>query len=100
MAFRFCLIVCLVAPPITWGATGVPGADAGCSAVGTPGGAQIVRETAKTNKTFSTSWLATAYAVVLHLSTPVINEHVRQNDTASSLSLDSPPLAPRPPPQA
>jgi hypothetical protein len=100
MAFRFCLIVCLVAPPVAWSATAVPGADAGCSAVSTPSGAQILREAAKTTKTFSTSWLATAQFVALHHLAPVTNEVVLEIRTASSLSLDSPPLAPRPPPQA
>jgi len=110
MAFRFCLIVCLVTTPVTWSSIGVAGPNAGCSAVATPthlrqgsggqGRAQILREAAKTTKTFSTSWLAAADIIAVHRPAPITNDVVRQIDTASSLSLDTPPLAPRPPPHA
>ena len=96
MAFRVCLIVCLVAPPIAWDGASVTGSAASCSVVGAP----TASAEAKAHKTFSTAWLATAEIVVLRLPTLAANDESRQVNTASMLMLDAPPLAPRPPPQA
>src|SRR5262245_13066336 len=98
MALRLCLIVCLVAPPASWVSVDSTGADQGCSAVNTPSGAQLVREAAKTEKPAATPWLAMLELPVTHVPAFVTNFSTINPQAASHVTLDAPPLAPRPPP--
>ena len=102
-AFVLALVLSVASPPVAWGAM----ADSPLKPVAsvslassTSAASQLVRDVAKAEKTFSGGWLTApdapatshefaASALVVHSTTPSPN-----------LSLDCPPLAPRPPPLA
>ena len=102
-AFVLALILNVAAPPAAWptlsNAAPVSAAD---SAMASPAGAlcQLVRDSAKGEKTFSNGWFAApprAATVPVPSDTHDAVAHVSQ---LRFLAIDSPPLAPRPPPSS
>jgi hypothetical protein len=99
-AFVLALILNVAAPP-DWpvGGTATP-TSAADSAMASPAGAlcQLVRDSAKAEKTFSNGWFAAAtHTATLPAPSDADDAFVHASQLRS-LAIDSPPLAPRPPP--
>ena len=100
-AFVLALILNVAAPPAVWpvGVTATP-TSAADSAMASPAGAlcQLVRDSAKAEKTFSNGWFAAApHTATLPAPSDADDAFVHALQR-HSLAIDSPPLAPRPPP--
>jgi hypothetical protein len=70
------------------------------AAMGSPAGAlcQLVRDCAKAEKTFSGGWFAAADRAPSLLITAAAVEAIAPASPPHAVAIDSPPLAPRPPP--
>jgi hypothetical protein len=95
------VILCLSAPPVPLAGSDRPAPDlAGSIAFGSaaPATSHAVRAAAKADKTFGSSSLIAPPRITLHApdSEPA-RADLRAGDPRN-LSLDTPPLAPRPPP--
>lgn len=101
-AFVLALILGVAAPPVVSSiAAAASPAGAAESALAPPAGAlcKLVRDSAKAEKTFSNGWFAaTAHTPALPAPSDA-NEAFAHASPLHSLAIDSPPLAPRPPPQ-
>ena len=100
-AFVLALLLSLATPPGLW-----PAGDSasphqgGAAAMSAPAGAlcQLVRDTATAEKTHSGGWCA-AIERASSLSLPIDSDHPRPHASQlHAIAIDSPPLAPRPPP--
>ena len=102
-AFVLALILSVASPPVAWSAMGdsLPRAGASASLASTASAAsQLVRDTTTAEKTFSGGWLSAPEAPVHHQEFAGSVVVVHQTSQPPNLSLDCPPLAPRPPPLA
>jgi hypothetical protein len=102
-AFVLALLVSVASPPVAWSAMAdsSPKAGASVSLASTASAAsQLVRDTAKAEKTFSGGWLTAPEAPAHHQEFEGSVLVVHQTSQPPNLSLDCPPLAPRPPPLA
>ena len=99
-AFVLATILCLAAPPLTWGAIELssPGASSMSMAAPSTTTSQLIRAFAKAEKTFTFGY-AIAHASAIELVPPGYTRRVPHVDyQPPSLAPDEPPLAPRPPP--
>jgi hypothetical protein len=101
-AFVLALLFSLAAPPGVWsaGVNAPPQQDGALSGMSAPPGVlcQIVRDSAKAEKTFSGGWSA-AIERAPSLAGPLDSDHPSAHASQRrALAIDSPPLAPRPPP--
>jgi len=96
------LILCLSAPQLSWGATEVPSVQTSGADLGSPASStfHIVRATAKADKIFSGGYLAAPENPARHTPAQDVATATARPSTPTSLALDCPPLAPRPPPLA
>ena len=98
--FVLATILCLAAPPLTWGAIELssPGTSSMSMAAPSTSTSQLIRAIAKAEKTFAFGY-ALAHASVIELVPPDDARHVAEvDDETPSPASDQPPLAPRPPP--
>jgi len=100
-AFVLALVLSVSTPPVAWSAMAdsplKPGASVSLASA-TSAASQLVRDTAKAEKTFSGGWQAVPEAPTYHQAFEGSVLVVDQTTQPPNLSLDSPPLAPRPPP--
>jgi hypothetical protein len=103
-AFVLALLLSLVTPPGVWQTApdSSAGKGAATAAMGSPAGAvcQLVRDFAKADKTFSSSWLpaldrASSFPLVVDFDHPIAHASLLH-----AIAIDCPPLSPRPPPVA
>jgi hypothetical protein len=101
-AFVLALLLSLVTPPGVWppGPESSSGKGAATAAMGSPAGAvcQLVRDCAKADKTFSSSWLpaldrAASFPLIVDFDRPIAHASLLH-----AIAIDCPPLSPRPPP--
>lgn len=100
-AFVLALVLSVASPPVAWRAMADSSPKAGAPvslASTTSAASQLVRDTANADKTFSGGWQAAAEAPVHHQEFEGSVLLVHQTSQPPNLSLDCPPLAPRPPP--
>ncbi len=100
-AFVLALVLSVASPPVAWSAMAdsSPKTGASVSLASTASAAsQLVRDTAKAEKTFSGGWLTAPDAPAHHQEFAGSVLVVHQTSQPPNLSLDCPPLAPRPPP--
>lgn len=101
-AFVLALILHVVAAPAVWPSAG-HGAPVGAteSVMAPPAGAlcQLVRESARAEKTFSNGWLAAPPGAATLPAPSDANAAPAHASPLLSLAIDSPPLAARPPPR-
>ena len=95
------LVLCLCAPQVPLGALDLPVPDpAGSVAFGTaaPASSHVIRATAKADKTFGSGALIAPPRLTLHAPGGDPSHADLRAGNPRNLSLDTPPLAPRPPP--
>ena len=94
------LILSIVAPPMTWAGASEGSSPAGISSLAAPAATicKLGRNTAKADKTFSTDWAAALDRQPQHPAPEDAIVVVARAASLSHLDLDTPPLAPRPPP--
>jgi hypothetical protein len=94
------LIAGVIAPPVPWTAAPEAAPKAAASALAAPASpaCALVRNAAKAEKTFSTDWAAAVDCQPRHPASAVATARIDAATSPSHLDLDSPPLAPRPPP--
>jgi len=100
-AFILALVLNVAAPPAVWPVSGTATpTSAADSAMASPAGAlcQLVRDSAKAEKTFSNGWFAAAPHTATLPGPSDANDAFVPASQLRSLAIDSPPLAPRPPP--
>lgn len=100
-AFVLALVLGVASPPVAWSAM----ADsplksaASVSLASSPSAAsQLVRDSAKADKTFSGGWLTPPESPAQHQAFEGSVLSAKQATPPPNLPLDCPPLAPRPPP--
>ncbi|HEX4915000.1 MAG TPA: hypothetical protein VFV51_13625 [Vicinamibacterales bacterium] len=102
-AFVLALLVSLAAPPGGWqaGVNASPPPDARDGLSAPPGVVcQLVRDCGKAEKTFSGGWSA-ALSRAFSLPRPLDSDHPSAHaPQRRAIAIDSPPLAPRPPPSS
>jgi len=101
-AFVLALLVSLAAPPGVWqaGVNASSQQDGALSGMSAPsaGLCQLVRDCAKAEKTFSGGWSA-AMERASSRPHPLVSEHPSPHASQlRAIAINSPPLAPRPPP--
>jgi hypothetical protein len=100
--FVLALILSVAAPLAAWPAAGKPApASATDSAMASPAGTlcQLVRDSAKAEKTFSNGWFATPPRTATLPAPSDADDAFAHASQLHSLAIDGPPLAPRPPPR-
>jgi hypothetical protein len=100
-AFVLALILSVAAPPAAWPTAGnATPAGAADSAMASPAGAlcQLVRDSAKAEKSFSNGWFAAPPRTATLLPPSDADDAFAHASQLHSLAIDSPPVAPRPPP--
>jgi hypothetical protein len=99
--FVLALILSVAAPPSAWplGVTAAPTSSAD-SAMASPAGAlcQLVRDSAKAEKTFASGWFAAPQRVAAMPPFTVGDRDTPQPSHLHPIGFDAPPLTPRPPP--
>jgi hypothetical protein len=99
--FVFALILSVAAPPLASSiAAAASASGAAESALAPPAGAlcKLVRDSAKAEKTFSGGWFAAAQRVAMVPTIAFADDAIAHAPQLHALAIDSPPLAPRPPP--
>ncbi len=100
-AFVLALILNVTAPPAVWplGGTATP-TSATDSAMASPAGAlcQLVRDSAKAEKTFASGWFAAPQRATAVPPLAVADHDTLQPSYPHEIGFDAPPLAARPPP--
>ena len=97
------LVLSVASPPVAWSAMADAPLKSGAAvslASTTSAASQLVRDTAKAEKTFSGGWLNAPETPAHHQAFEGSVLVVDQAAQPPNLSLDCPPLAPRPPPLA
>jgi hypothetical protein len=101
-AFVLALILSVAAPPLASSmAAAASASGAAESALAPPAGAlcKLVRDSAKAEKTFSGGWFAAAaQRVAMVPAIAFADVAIAHTPQSHALAIDSPPLAPRPPP--
>src|SRR5688500_2818042 len=95
------LVLNVAAPPAAWPAAGTAApVSATDSAMASPAGAlcQLVRDSAKAETTVSNGWFATPPRTATLPAPSDADDAFAHASQLHSLAIDSPPLAPRPPP--
>jgi hypothetical protein len=94
------LVVGVAAPPLTWGRAPDLSANAGAAALASPSATicKLGRNSAKAEKTFAGEWAATLDRQPQDPASGHAIVRVAPAAQASHLDLDTPPIAPRPPP--
>jgi hypothetical protein len=101
--FVLALLLSVASPPVAWSAMADSSPKAGASvslASTTSAASQLVRGTAKAEKSLSGGWLSAPEAPAFHQEFEGSVGVVHQTSQPPNLSLDCPPLTPRPPPLA
>lgn len=99
--FVLALILNVAAPPVAWPTAGnAAPVSATDSAMASPAGAlcQLVRDSAKGEKTFSNGWFAAPPRTAALPAPSDADDAFAHASQPHSLAIDSPPIAPRPPP--
>lgn len=96
------LILCLSAPQVPWGSIEQRSSQSGCPDLASPASSssQIVRATAKADKTFSGGGLSAPESPSFYLHAQDVETATTRPSDPPNLALNCPPLAPRPPPLA
>src|SRR5688572_32610853 len=100
-AFSLALILSVAAPPLASSmAAAASASGAGEAALEPPAGAlcKLVRDSAKAEKTFDNGWFAAPQRVAVVPAIAFAYDAIAHAPQLHALAIDSPPLAPRPPP--